>query len=109
MGIRRALALTAIGLSGAGVLGVMLYPSRAAAFVRETTNYATGTPLAWSTGCIQMAVGDPRSSLLSWADLTTAVTGAADTWTQGSATCGGGFRLTVADAQRGALSVSHDG
>ena len=41
---------------------------------------------------------DPKSPTLSWDDLVSATTAAADSWTQASGGCGGGFRLEVAKA-----------
>lgn len=86
----------------------LLSGSPAAAFVRETTGYTSATPLLRSNGCVVMAVADPRSPSVSRADLLSATTAAADSWTQAAATCGGGFRFEVAAAGAD-LAVSGDG
>ena len=80
------------------VLTVALAAPSARSFVRETTGYTTGTPLARPTGCVVFAVIDPKSPTVSWDDLVSATTAAADSWTQASAGCGGGFRFEVAKA-----------
>ena len=86
----------------------VLSASRAAAFVRETTGYASGTPLLRSGGCVVMAVADPRTPNVSRDDLLSAATAAAESWTQAAASCGGGFRFDVAAAGAD-LSVAGDG
>jgi hypothetical protein len=73
----------------------VLSTSRAAAFVDETTGYATGTPLVRPSGCVVLAVTDPLSPDLSRDQLRSATTAAAQAWTDASAGCGGGFRFDV--------------
>ena len=92
------------------VAAVVLAAPSAGAFVRETTGYTTGTSLARPSGCVVFAVVDPKSPMVSWDDLVSATMGAADSWTQASGACGGGFRLEVAKAATSdSLGVEADG
>lgn len=79
------------------------------AFVRTTTSYTTGTPLAWSSGCVVLAVPDPRSPKLAWQDLVSAATAAAGSWTQAAGACGGGFRFDVERAAADGIGIGGDG
>ena len=81
----------------------------AQAFVRETTGYATGAALHWDSGCVVIAVPDPRSSQVTWDELFGAVEAAAASWTAASASCGGGFKFQVAKSTANQLVVGDDG
>ncbi len=67
------------------LVGCTVGATEARAFVWETTGYTSGTPLAWSSRCVVIAVPDPRSSMVTWDDLLTATAAAAE-----RVECGGG-------------------
>lgn len=90
------------------LVGCTVGATEARAFVRETTGYTSGTPLAWSSGCVVIAVPNPRSSMVTWDDLLTATAAAASAWNVAAANCGGGFRFDVQKAQASGLGVAND-
>lgn len=90
----------AVGLLGSG---------GAAAFVRETTGPSSGTPLAWDTGCVIMAVAQPPAGAVAWDDLVSAALAASKSWSAASAACGGGFTFEVDKATTGGVAVAQDG
>ena len=104
MAFRRALQVMI------AVVVVARAASSARAFVRETASYTSGARLARPTGCVVFAVVDPKSATVSWDDLVSATTAAADSWSQASDSCGGGFRFEVAKAATSeSLGVENDG
>ena len=88
---------------------VALAAPSARAFVRETTGYTTGTPLARPTGCVVFAVVEPKYQMVSWDDLVSATAAAAASWTQASGGCGDGLRFEVAKATSDGVGVEGDG
>ena len=89
------------------MVAILLRPTEARAFVREMTSWTDGKPVSWPSGCVLMAVDDPKSDLVSWDQLTDAARAAGETWTQAASTCGG-FRFAVEKAG-GALEARGDG
>jgi MYXO-CTERM domain-containing protein len=90
------------------VAAVVSVAPPASAFVRSTTGFAGDTPLAWSTGCVTVAVPEPPIGQVGWDDLLTTVRAAGDVWTQAAVTCGGQFRFVVEPAQ-GSVGIANDG
>jgi hypothetical protein len=79
------------------------------AFVRETTGFTSQEPVAWSSGCVLIAVVDPPPGTIAAQDLLSATSAAATTWTQASNGCGGGFNLKVEKAGVTRLGAAVDG
>ena len=89
------------------IVAILLRPTEARAFVREMTSWTDGKPVSWPSGCVLMAVDDPKSDLVSWDQLTDAARAAGETWTQAGSSCGE-FRFAVEKAG-GALQARGDG
>ncbi len=87
---------------------VLSAASPAGAFVRATTGFAGDTPLAWSSGCVVVAVSEPPAGQPGWNDLVNAGRAAGDVWTQAATTCGSAFRFRVERAEA-PVGVANDG